>query len=107
MSSLRNKLQVVLSTEFNPEYLEIRDDTDKHKNHMNIQHSKETHFTVFIVSQFFQSMNRIERHRRIMLPFEEVFKNQLHALSIKAFTPEEYQKFLQTKVASCKIPLHI
>jgi BolA protein len=107
MSLLRDKLQAILSTEFSPEHLEIIDDTDKHKKHMNMQHSKETHFTVFIVSQIFQSMNRIERHRRIMFPFEEAFKNQLHALSIKAFTPGEYQKFLQTKVASCKIPLHI
>ncbi len=39
MSSLRDKLQVILSTEFNPEHLEIIDDSDKHKNHKNIPNS--------------------------------------------------------------------
>lgn len=100
MSSLYDQLHFTLSTKFTPEYLQIIDDTDKHKTHLNTPYDKETHFSVFIVSPIFQSMNRIERHRAIMNLFEENLKDRLHALSIKAFTPSEYQKFLKTSVAS-------
>ncbi|MBN9413385.1 MAG: BolA family transcriptional regulator [Candidatus Paracaedimonas acanthamoebae] len=106
MNSLRDKLQHLLSKEFNPEHLEIIDETDKHKNHLNTPHTKETHFRILIVSEIFQSMNRIERHRCIMSLFEQDFKAHLHALSIKAFTPNEYQKFPKTKVALSDFPLH-
>lgn len=107
MTLFQDKLRLILSMTFDPEHLEIIDDTEKHRNHLNTPHHKETHFTILIVSKAFHPMNRIERHRRIMALFEDSFKTQLHALSIKAFTPDEYQKFLKTKLASPKIPLHI
>ncbi|MBN9343813.1 MAG: BolA family transcriptional regulator [Holosporales bacterium] len=107
MNRLQDKLRLVLSTEFDPEHLEIIDDTEKHKKHLNTPHNEETHFTIIIVSKIFQPMSRIERHRCIFGLFEEDFKNQLHALSIKAFTQDEYQRFVKIKSASSKIPLQI
>ncbi len=96
MSSLQAKIQSILTAKFNPEYLEIIDDTYKHQGHLNTPYHEETHFTVFIVSQRFQAISRLERHQRIMTILKEFFETQLHALSIKALTPIEYEKFYET-----------
>ncbi len=98
--SLYDHLHATLSEKFTPDYLQIIDETHKHKNHMNTPYDKETHFSIFIVSSAFQLMSRLERHRAIMDLFKENLKDQLHALAIKAFTPSEYQKFLKTTIAS-------
>ncbi len=102
MRSLQAKLHLILKAKFNPEYLEIIDDTYKHQGHLNTPYHEETHFTVFIVSQDFQAISRLERHQRIMTVLREFFETQLHALSIKALTSAEYQKFFEINGAPQK-----
>ena len=51
------------------------------------------HFQVIAVSALFAGMNRVKKQQTIYAPLtEQIASNAIHALSIKAFTPEEWQR---------------
>ena len=45
------------------------------------------------VAEFFNGMSRVKKQQTIYAPLtEEIASNAIHALSIKALTPDEWQK---------------
>lgn len=51
------------------------------------------HFQVIAVAPLFTGMNRVKKQQTIYAPLmEHIASNAIHALSIKAFTPEEWQR---------------
>ena len=51
------------------------------------------HFQVIAVSTLFAGMSRVKKQQTIYAPLtEQIASNAIHALSIKAFTPEEWQR---------------
>lgn len=51
------------------------------------------HYEAEIISSVFNGKNRISRHRMVMdVLGEELKSGALHALTLKAYTPEEHQK---------------
>ncbi|MBB6056750.1 MAG: BolA family transcriptional regulator [Gammaproteobacteria bacterium] len=51
------------------------------------------HFQVIAVSPLFAGMSRVKKQQTIYAPLaEHIASNAIHALSIKAFTPEEWQR---------------
>ena len=51
-----------------------------------------THFEAVVVSEEFAGKSRIQRHQRVYLTLGDRMHNEIHALSMKTFTPEEWQK---------------
>lgn len=50
-------------------------------------------FQVIAVSEIFADMSRVKKQQTIYGPLtEEIASNAIHALSIKALTPDEWQK---------------
>ena len=49
------------------------------------------HFCAPIVSAEFAGLTRINRHPRVYAALGERMREQIHALSMKTLTPEEYQ----------------
>lgn len=50
-------------------------------------------FQVIAVSAIFEDMSRVKKQQAIYGPLtEEIATNAIHALSIKALTPDEWQK---------------
>lgn len=50
-------------------------------------------FQVIVVSDMFTDMSRVEKQQVVYGPLtEEIASNAIHALSIKALTPDEWQK---------------
>ncbi len=49
------------------------------------------HFFATIVSAEFAGLTRIKRHQRVYAALGERMKEQIHALSMKTFTPTEYE----------------
>lgn len=48
------------------------------------------HFHALVIDSSFTDMSLVERHRFIMSPLRSSFKEDtIHALSLKAYTPEE------------------
>lgn len=83
---MRNKL----TAEFQPIYLEIKDDSKKHAGHAGADPKGETHFSIFIVSDKFEGLNPLARHRAVYAVLADELKERVHALILKAATGQEY-----------------
>ena len=84
-------IETLLKKSLNPTYLEITDQSTEHEGHPQAILSGGGHYSVLVVSNQFQGLNLVMRHRLIYDLFKDSFKGEIHALSIKAFTPEEYK----------------
>ena len=82
------RIEETLSVGFAPSRLRVRDQSHLHAGHAGAQSGK-GHFAVDIISGAFAGLSPIERHRRIFDALEEMMETDIHALSIKAQTPEE------------------
>lgn len=76
-----------LTEVFAPEKLEIVDESHKHAGHASAGGAG--HFAVEIVADAFAGKNPIQRHRLVYDALSDAMNTEIHALSIKASTPEE------------------
>lgn len=72
-----------------PERLEIIDESAQHAGHAGAAGGG-GHYRLIIVSGRFKDMNVVARHRMIYDALGEMMKEQIHALSISAFAPDEF-----------------
>ena len=49
------------------------------------------HFEALIVSPLFRGKNRVERHQLVYGVLGERMREEIHALSMKTLTPEEFE----------------
>ncbi|KXO11242.1 YrbA protein [Moritella sp. JT01] len=50
-----------------------------------------SHYEVIAVAEMFVGMNRVKKQQAIYAPLnEQIASNSIHALTIKAYTPEEW-----------------
>lgn len=82
---IREKLTRALA----PESLEVVDRSHEHAGHEGAK-SGGGHFDVIIVGDVFTDMNTIQRHRAIYDALGDAMQSEIHALSIKAYSPEEF-----------------
>lgn len=82
------KIENKLRAAFKPESLDVIDDSHKHAGHAGAK-SGGGHFDLTIVSAAFSGQNTVMRHRMIYDALGEMMQTEIHALSIKAFSPEE------------------
>ncbi|MDD5181105.1 MAG: BolA/IbaG family iron-sulfur metabolism protein [Gallionellaceae bacterium] len=50
------------------------------------------HFEAVVVSEEFAGKSRIQRHQRVYQTLGDRMRQDVHALSIKTFTPQEWQE---------------
>lgn len=72
---------------FAPEVIEIIDDSHKHAGHASAKGGG--HFAVRIVSPAFAGKSLVQRHRMVYEAMGELMQHEVHALTIKAETPNE------------------
>ncbi|VTN95627.1 YrbA protein [Klebsiella pneumoniae] len=62
-----------------------------------------SHFQVIAVGEMFDGMSRVKKQQSVYAPLMEyIADNRIHALSIKAFTPQEWGARPQTQwLLSC------
>lgn len=82
--SIHRKLMEAIRTE----HIEVINESSSH----NVPKGSETHFKVVIVSPDFEGLSLIARHRKVNTVLEEELRTGVHALSIKAKTPEQWSK---------------
>lgn len=51
-----------------------------------------THFEAVIVSTEFQGKTLLERHKLVYQVLGEAMKERIHALSLKTYTPEQWER---------------
>ncbi len=49
------------------------------------------HFFAVVVSAEFEGMSRVQRHQRVYQTLGDRMRAEIHALSIKTFTPNEWE----------------
>ena len=76
-----------LTKAFAPEVIEIIDDSHKHAGHASAKGGG--HFAVRIVSPAFAGKSLVQRHRMVYEAMGELMQHEVHALTIKAETPNE------------------
>lgn len=72
-----------------PVHIEITDDSASHAGHAGAQ-SGGGHFFLTIVSEQFAGQMTLARHRAIYDLLGDMMQSRIHALSIKAHTPDEF-----------------
>ena len=88
MSETRQqRITKLLNTAISPQYLSVENESHQH----HVPKNSETHFKVIIVSDTFDEQRLVQRHRTINELLEDEFAMGLHALSIKPFTPKEWE----------------
>jgi len=91
MSSERtDRIRTRLTEVLQPELLEIIDESAKHAGHAGAA-SGGGHFIVHIVAAAFQDKSLIQRHRLVYAALGDMMQRDIHALSIQAATPGEFQ----------------
>lgn len=81
---IRQRLQSALQ----PESLDIEDDSASHAGHASAGGGG--HFNVIIVSDKFSGRSLIERHRMVYDAVQDLMNTEIHALSMKTYTPDEF-----------------
>lgn len=89
MSDRIDRIREVLEDAFHPDSLNIIDDSHRHAGHAGAQEHGGGHFIVEIVSEKFAGKSRIERHRMVNRATAGFFGPTIHALNIRALTPDE------------------
>jgi BolA protein len=80
-------IQERLTEVFAPRSLDIIDESHKPAGHASAGGAG--HFVVEIVAEAFAGKNLIQRHRLVYDALGDAMNTEIHALSIKASTPEE------------------
>ena len=73
---------------FQPVSCQLSDDSAAHAGHAGAA-SGAGHFSVKIVSQHFNGLNRISRHRLVYDAVADMMHTEIHALVIVAHSPSE------------------
>ena len=77
-----------LTTAFEPSELLVKDQSHLHAGHAGAKEGK-GHFDVRIVSERFDGCSRIARHRMVYEALGDYIESDIHALSIRALSPDE------------------
>jgi BolA family transcriptional regulator, general stress-responsive regulator len=84
-NAIRERLSLALS----PTRLDIVDESHRHAGHVGARPEGETHFRVEIVSTAFAGKARLARQREVYAALGDLMRTDIHALSVRALTPEE------------------
>jgi BolA protein len=87
MSNTIAKLEQAMAS-LNPVHLNIQDDSTLHAGHAG--NTGGGHYTLTIVSEAFEGLMLLKRHRLVNEAAKELLSSEIHALSISAKTPTEF-----------------
>ena len=89
VSTRKTRIEAALLAELSPSYMNVIDDSERHRGHGGWREGGETHFSVDVVSATFEGKSRLARQRLVMDALKAEFETGLHALSVTARAPGE------------------
>ena len=81
-------IERMLNEALSPGELQVKDQSHLHAGHAGAKEGK-GHFEVTIVSDRFDELNRIARHRLVYDALGTFMDSDIHALRINAYSPSE------------------
>lgn len=85
------KIQHLLEQALAPSHIELHDDSQSHAGHAGAR-SGGGHFYATIVAEVFAGKTLVQRHQLVYQALGDMMRTDIHALSIKAFTPTEFER---------------
>ena len=76
-----------LENSFNPSFLEVLDESSKHRGHAGAPEGGQSHFRVRLKSEQFKGQSRIARHRAVHSALGPELMGALHALALELDIP--------------------
>lgn len=88
MTTRIQQIEQRLHATLQPIQCQIQDDSAAHAGHAGAA-SGAGHFSLRIVSQQFEGLNRVSRHRLVYDAVGDLMQTEIHALAIVALAPSE------------------
>ena len=83
------RIKNILESNLNIHTVSIDDLSDKHKNH---HHGGGGHYKINLVSDDFENLSLLDRHKKIYVLLKDMIKKEIHAISLNLSTVKEYSK---------------
>ena len=90
----KTNIEKMINVRFQPYFFSVKDVSEQHRGHQSFKENVESHFEVLIVSKKFDNKSKVLRHRMINTGLQKEYLSDLHSVSIKAHTIEEYKKII-------------
>ena len=87
---IKDTIESKLQENFDLHHFELKDFTGRHLNH-NL-HDGGFHLEAVIVSDDFSNNSLLSRHKMVYQALGNLMKHEIHALSMKTLTLEEWNK---------------
>ena len=86
---IKNTIKKKLDAALKLHHFEVKDFTGRHLNH-NL-HDGGFHLEAIIVSDDFQKISLLKRHKMVYKALGDLMKHEIHALSMKTLTIKEWE----------------
>jgi BolA protein len=83
----QERIQERLQNALDPVVLDVVNESHMH----SVAPGSETHFKVLVVSAAFEGKGLVDRHRAVNAALADEMKSGLHALTIRALTPSQWE----------------
>jgi BolA protein len=80
-----------LRTALAAEHVALEDQSARHVGHEGAQ-SGAGHYSVIVVAACFADLDQLARHRAVYAAVGDLIPREIHALSIRRLTPEEWRR---------------
>lgn len=91
MTETAKQIEQILRDRFRPDHFELVDESALHAGHAGVAESGGGHYRVFVVSAEFAGRSLLERHRMVNEALQPMIGAEIHAISIKTLTPEQWK----------------
>ena len=88
---IKLKIEKIINEKINCKFCEVIDVSESHRGHQGFKEGVETHFEILVVSDDFIDISRLERQKLLNGFLADEFKKDLHSVSYKLLTINEYK----------------
>lgn len=85
--SMKARIEQKLQAAFQPETLDVIDESHEHAGHAGWRESGETHFRVRMIAAGFAGQSRVARQRAVNKALAEELATTVHALAMELSAP--------------------
>ncbi len=98
-TSRGERIEALLRQRLQAEAVEVVDESHRHAGHPGAA-SGGGHFRALVVSSRFEGLGRVERQRLVYAALQAEMGSEIHALSFRSLTPEEWREATRSSPAT-------
>ena len=86
-------LQELIKKGLGAEFVEVKDESEKHTDHAGARQTGGGHFSALIIAEAFEKKDRIERHQIVYRILSAYLESHIHAFRMRTLTPGVWLMF--------------